>query len=330
MMDIRQHPSYKDVNPAIYEKPRFCDLIITENCMLRCKMCRMWQSKDDSEGLEIEVWKRFIDSFNKFVGGRAQVQFVGGEPLLKRGILDFIRHTAKKGFSTTMTTNAYLMDEKMVNGIIDSGLNTIVLSLDSLKKETHDFLRGIEGVYDRLMGAIELLAKRNSNSLKIHIVTTIMQANLDDLLELTEWVNQNSAINYISFQAIMQPFFTIPDNYWYMKEQFSFLWPKDMAKVDYVLDRLINLKKEGYKISNPSSQLQIFKSYFKHPERFTKSSGCNLGYNSVSVNSAGKIFLCLAMEPIGDIQDGEHVWGAMVFKKESLCEKTNQRMSEKL
>lgn len=307
-MDIKNNP---------YKKPIFCDLVITEKCMLKCKMCRMWQSNNNSENLELDVWKRFIDSLADFVKGKAQVQFVGGEPLLKKGVLDLIKYAAKKGFSTTMTTNAYLMNEKIAKDIAESGLNTIVFSLDSIKKETHDFLRGVDGVYDRVMNGIEFLARLNSNSLKIHIVTTIMQQNLDDLLELTEWANQNNAINGISFQAIMQPFFTAQDEDWHKKEEFSFLWPNDIDKVTYVLNKLVELKKRGYKITNPIAQFNIFKAYFRHPEKFVKASRCNLGYNSITVNSAGKIFLCNFMEPIGNMQDGKDVSKLWISDKAS-------------
>ncbi|MBU1912186.1 MAG: radical SAM protein [Candidatus Omnitrophica bacterium] len=297
-MDIKNNP---------YKKPIFCDLVITENCMLKCKMCNMWQSKNDSNELPAETWKGLIDSLTDFVGNSAQVQFVGGEPLFKKGVLDIIKHAAKKGFSTTMTTNGYLMDEKVAKDIVESGLNTIVFSLDSIKKETHDFLRGIDGVYDRVMAGIDLLAGLNRGSLKIHIVATIMQQNLDELLELAEWANRNNAINGISFQAIMQPFFTAPDEDWYKNKEFSFLWPKEMNKADHVLDNLIRLKKDGYKITNPIAQFNIFKSYFRYPENFVKTSRCNLGYNSITVNTQGKIFLCNSMLPIGDIQEGKDI-----------------------
>ncbi|MBU3911679.1 MAG: radical SAM protein [Candidatus Omnitrophica bacterium] len=299
-----------------HRKPNFCDLIITETCMLKCKMCNMWQSKNDSESLEIDAWKRFIDSFADFVENKAQVQFVGGEPLIKKGLLDFIRHAAQRGLSTTMTTNGYLIDKNIANDIIGSGLSTLVFSLDSIRKETHDFLRGVNGTYDRVMNAIELLGKLRNDSLRIYIVTTIMQQNLDDLLGLAGWVNRNDAIDSVSFQAVMQPFFTPQDNEWYKKEEFLSLWPKDMDKVDYVLDSLAGLKNNGYKMNNPIPQFKIFKSYFRHPERFVKASRCNLGYNSVSVNTSGKIFLCLSMDPIGDIRNGksmEEVW----FSKEA-------------
>ena len=83
-----------------------------------------------------------------------------------------------------------------------------------------------------------------------------------------------------------------------------------------MLGRLAGLKNSGYKINNPVAQFEVFKSYFKHPERFVKTLRCNLGYNSVSVNTSGKIFLCLSRDPIGDIRDGksmEEIW----FSKEA-------------
>jgi len=295
-----------DIKDNFHKKPSFCDLVITENCMLRCKMCRMWQS-NNPEILQLDTWRRFIDSLADFVESKAQVQFVGGEPLFKKGVLDLIRHSAKRGLFTTMTTNGFLMNENIAKDVTASGLNAIVFSLDSIKKETHDFLRGVDGVYDRVMKGIEFLSRFNNGSLKIHIVTTIMQQNLDDLLGLAEWADRNSVINGISFQAIMQPFFTAPDEDWQKKEEFSFLWPKTIDKVDYILDKLVEFKKAGWKIANPVAQLNIYKSYFRNPERFVKALRCNLGYNSITVNTAGKIFLCNSMAPIGDIQEGKDI-----------------------
>ena len=295
-----------DIKNRSNERLTFCDLVITEKCMLKCKMCRMWQS-NNPESLQLDAWKRFIDSLADFVKGKAQVQFVGGEPLFKKGVLDLIRHSAKRGLSTTMTTNGFLVDENTAKDIAASGLNVLVFSLDSMNKETHDTLRGVDGVYDRVMRAIEFVSRLNNDSLKIHIVTTIMQRNLDDLLGLAEWAERNSAINGISFQAIMQPFFTPPDEDWQNNEEFSFLWPEQIERVDYILDKLAGFKKAGWKITNPVAQFNIYKSYFRNPERFVKASRCNLGYNSITVNTMGKIFLCNSMAPIGDMQDAKDI-----------------------
>jgi len=315
------------------KKPAYCDLIINENCMLKCKMCNMWQSNNSGADLGEDAWKRFIDSFYNFVKGKAQIQFVGGEPLLKKGVTGLVRHASNKGFSTTMTTNAYLIDEILARDIVGSGLNTIVISLDGINRQTHDLLRGVSGVYDRAMKAIELISKLGGDSPKIHIVTTIMEPNLDELSGLAEWTNQNSAINSISFQAVTQPFFTSSNDDWHREEKFSFLWPKDIARVDSVLDKLIDFKKQGYEITNPIAQFNIFKAYFKDPGRFVKNTNCNLGYNSISVNTSGKIFLCMALEPIGDIRDNasiEELWfsekSAYLRQQIKKCQKNCKSM----
>lgn len=293
-----------DIKDSFLKKPAFCDLVITEKCMLKCKMCRMWQSQNP-ENLPLEAWRKFIDSLADFVEGKAQVQFVGGEPLFKKGVLGLVKQAAQRGFSTTMTTNGFLMDENTAQAIAESGLNTLVFSLDSLKKQTHDFLRGVDGVYDKVMQGLEFLSRVNNGSLKIHLVTTIMQQNLDDLLELAEWAQRNSLIHGLGFQAIMQPFFAAANEHWQKKEEFSFLWPKAIDRVDYILDKLAAFKKAGWKITNPVAQFSVYQAYFRNPERFVKVLKCNLGYNSITVNTAGKIFLCNSLEPIGDIQEGK-------------------------
>lgn len=287
----------------------------------------MWQ-RENAEELDSIQWLKFIDIFADFVGGKAQVQFVGGEPLLKEGIVDLIQHAAKRGLTTTMTTNAFLFNERLIEQIMQSGLNTLVLSLDSPKKQTHDFLRGVDGVYDKVIETISEFAKKKNNPLRLHIVTTIMQQNIDTMVELAEWVNQNNAISNISFQAITQPFFTPPDDEWYKKQEFSFLWPLDFEKVENVLERLKDLKEKGYKITNPPGQFSVFKTYFRHPEQFVKVSHCNLGYNSLSVNTEGKIFLCLSMEPIGDIRDIKDM-GEVWFSEKAGLVRDNIRHCKK-
>jgi MoaA/NifB/PqqE/SkfB family radical SAM enzyme len=292
----------KDIS-SVDIRPGFLDLVVTEDCMLRCKMCKMWEGKNVFPHIPTQIWEDFIDSFARLTGGDAQIQFVGGEPLLKPGILDLISHAASKGFRTTMTTNGYLIDQQMAEKIVNSGLQTIVFSLDGAISETHDFLRGKPGVHERVMRALANFSAIGHDGLSVRIVTTIMQPNLKELVRIAQWAQENSVIQGISFQAVMQPFAT-PDNaQWYRQEESSFLWPNDRAEVDAELDKLIAFKQAGYKITNPEGQFGVFKAYFRQPEQFVKVTQCNLGYNSLSVNTHGDIYLCFALPPLGNIRD---------------------------
>jgi MoaA/NifB/PqqE/SkfB family radical SAM enzyme len=261
----------------------------------------MWKYTRQDEQLNLKDYKDFMASLREFTGEKTQIQFVGGEPLMKKGILELITYAAESGFLTTMTTNGFLIDDGTVGKIVDSGLNTLGFSLESLAEDKHDDLRGVKGVYRRLMNAIDCFATFPSDSLQLFISSIIMGVNLDDLVALAEWVNRNDRLNFIYFQAVMQPFAMPENDTWYNDQECRLLWP-DPDKACAVLEEIIELKKRGYKINNRIGQLEAFKSYFRNPQQFIKKIRCNLGYRSFTVLPDGNIFLCLSMQPIGNIR----------------------------
>ena len=217
------------------KNPIFCDIGITENCMFKCKMCRLWQSPKNPRELSIEEWKEFIVSLEELGANNIRVHFAGGEPLIKEGMLDLIGFANKKGFTTVMVTNGFLINETMAGRIADSGLDVISISLDSIDETTHDFLRGTKGAYKQAIQAIDNLTKRGVKS--ISILTVIMGANLHNLIELADWINKNESLSSVYFQAISQPLAMSKDQKWHEKAEFDYLWPKDKTQLDSVIDR---------------------------------------------------------------------------------------------
>ena len=290
-------------------KIKKCDLVVTENCMLSCKMCHMWKHKNNDEQISLEDYCRFFDSLRDCSGKGVQLQFIGGEPLLKKDVLKLVGHASRDGFNTTMTTNGFLVDENMSKMIRDCGLNTLGFSLESINNEKHDFLRGIKGVHEKVTKALDYFTKYPSPD--IFIATIINEYNLDDLVNLAEWVNKNKRVNFIYYQALMQPFGMQENENWYNLDECKSLWPKDLKKVEDILDRLIYLKSKGYMINNHPGQLEAFKSYFRNPLTFIKKrEKCNIGNDAITVLPNGNIFLCLAKKPIGNIKKDriEDIW----------------------
>ncbi|HTY44438.1 MAG TPA: radical SAM protein [Patescibacteria group bacterium] len=288
-------------SPQVKNSIRQCDLIVTENCSLRCKICHIWKHHKPDELVSLEEYAGFLRSLRDFTGKDTQIQFVGGEPLLKKRITELISLAAHQGFCTTMTTNGFLLDREMADRLISSGLHTLGFSLESMTPGTHDFLRGVPGVHAKVMDALDYFASFSASPVQLFIASIITGANLDDTLELAEWVNAQPRINFIYFQAVMQPFAMPGSDTWYEDESCRFLWP-DPDKAAGVLDELSRRKKSGYKIANHAAQFEVFKTYFRQPQRFVKRTKCNLGYDSFTVLPDGNIFLCLALEPIGNIK----------------------------
>lgn len=285
------------------KSPKTCLLTVTNSCVLRCKMCHLWQLNTMENEVNINDCKKLIDSFKGFGSEPIEVHIIGGESLIKKGILDLIAYISSKGSRTVMTSSAYTIDEAMAKAIVDSDLNMLNLSIDSLDPLVHNFLRGKDDSFQRAMSAIDYLSKYKANKLKLGINTVISAKNLDDIVELSEWTTNNKNFDSIYFMAVMRPFGSDLDWHWFKKEEYSYLWPSDYSKVELVLDKLIALKNKGFKIENPVSQLKAFKSYFKNPFDFIKVTRCNVSEQAINVNAIGDVYICFFMEKLGNIKE---------------------------
>lgn len=289
-------------------KPGFCCIGIVDNCMLKCKMCQKWKEDSGTAGISqptTQQWKTFIRQLRDLVDPGFEIDFGGGEALMHKDVLELVAYAKSLGFRTTIASNGFLIDEKMAKRIVDAGLDSLVLSLDSLKPEIHDSMRGVSGVAQRVLNAIEYVRKY-STTIHVGICTIIMEQTLDGLVDLAEWVNNNrDKMNSILFMAAMQPNNTEVKEGWFENEHDHF-WPKDIKKVYRVIDELIMRRKNGYWIGDSVVQLEAFKSYFKDPSKFVKNSPCNLD-RAIHASSIGDVFLCYRYALLGNIKNGDDI-----------------------
>ncbi len=292
-------------------------ICLTDACNLRCKMCHLWQKPfDESNTITIDECKKAVISLKRFEDTRITVHLIGGEPLLKKECLDLTKFICDTGFDAVITTNGYFIDQEIAKKINHSGLTTLNLSLDSLNEEKHNLIRGTKGSHERALKAIEYLYKECPR-LRIGINTVILEKNLDDILEMARWANADARLAQIYFMAVMRPFGSDLGWDWYTKEEFRDVWPQDKGKLNYILDELIRMKNNGYKIDNPVSQLRAFKSYFDDPSKFIKKLKCNLGKSEININAHGDLYLCFYKDCLGNIRkdDIKELWHSQQAQK---------------
>ncbi len=292
------------------KRPTSCSLVVINGCPLRCKMCHMWKAPSMDNEVKIDELIPFVDKVKEVLIGEKELVISGGEPLMKKGVLDLVSHASRSGLKTIMPTNGCLIDEKMAKKIADSGLSEIFISLDSFNPKTHDFLRGVEGAYDKVMKAIEYLSKYSTDT-KINILTVLSGVNITEVIEHMHRIHNDPRLAGVYFQAVQEPFWSQAGPEWYEKEEFKFLWPKDSDYVEKVLDELNYLKHEkSMMVHNHSEQLEIFKAYFKNPRKRARKGPCYIGDYVINVNPQGDIFLCCLSIPIGNIRrdDIRNLW----------------------
>ena len=69
------------------------------------------------------------------------MRFTGGEPLVRRGLVDIVRRTSALGVETSLTTNALGL-ARTAHALAEAGLDRVNVSLDSIRRETfHEITR---------------------------------------------------------------------------------------------------------------------------------------------------------------------------------------------
>lgn len=311
-------------------KPGFCCLGVVDTCMLRCKMCDKWKTDifvQERRAPSVAEWKTFLTQLRDITEGPFEIDFGGGEAFMLPGLLDIVRHAADLGFTTVIASNGWSINEKMAKKIADSGLSKLIVSLDSLKPEIHDEIRGVKGVHARVMKAIENLDKyRRDKDFIIGICSIMMDKTMDGILDLYKWASNDERIRHILFMAVMQPNNTDERfrNGWHQREQFEGLWPKEPQKAVDVIDQLIAYREKSFDVANSIPQLQAHKKYFQNPMDFVKTSPCNMD-KAVHVSAVGDIFLCFKWDTVGNIMTPDTDIRKIWYSKEAEAVRNNIR-----
>lgn len=138
--------------------PEVVRLDATWRCNLNCKHCQtgMFRGTDHPEDLTDAQWSALFEELASL--GTRQINFLGGEPLLRKTLLDHIAHLTRLGIQSDVTTNGILVREANARALMQDNGATVTVSLDGAGPDTHDLVRG-RTTYQRAIQAIELLTR---------------------------------------------------------------------------------------------------------------------------------------------------------------------------
>jgi AdoMet-dependent heme synthase len=139
--------------------PTYLHVSLTERCQCRCVHCYARGREDEARReLDTAEVKDVIDQGRRL--GAAYVVFSGGEPLLRKDIVELVAYAHRKGLITRINTNGLLFTPENTARLRKAGLTQAGVSIDDPDPETHDRLRALPGAYARTMDGIRNL-KRN-------------------------------------------------------------------------------------------------------------------------------------------------------------------------
>jgi len=149
---------YLNRDLSVSEFPKYLVIEPTNCCNLSCIMCPRKDMTRKQGYMDFDLFKKIIDECE------GHVDFIHlhffGEPLLHPKIIDFINYSAGKGMTIALSTNATVLNEKMSRDLLQSKLDLLIISIDSLNPEIYNKIR--------CGGNIENILKNIDNFLNFH------------------------------------------------------------------------------------------------------------------------------------------------------------------
>ena len=147
-------------------------LSITDVCNFKCGYCLpngyQVDKSDNRKFLHLDEIKRLSKVFLKL--GVQKIRLTGGEPTVRKDFFDIIKILKNEAGikKVVITTNGYHLDDK-AKMLVDSGLNGINISIDSLDRNTFKTITGHDRLPEILRG-IQNLQDLNFDNIKVNAV----------------------------------------------------------------------------------------------------------------------------------------------------------------
>jgi len=114
----------------------------------------------------------------------------GGEPLLRRDILEIVRRAAERDLWVVVGTNGVRITENVARRLAEAGARGLSLSLDALDADRHDRFRKVRGAWQNTVEGAEILHR---TGLPFIVQTTAGSHNLGELDAIADFAHDRLA-----------------------------------------------------------------------------------------------------------------------------------------
>jgi MoaA/NifB/PqqE/SkfB family radical SAM enzyme len=248
---------------------------LTYRCTCKCKFCERWKVGPKRARQELttkEIKKILKEAYSL---GVRYLGFTGGEPLLKKDLFEIAQFAQKIGFTVTIASNGTLINEKNIKEIARS-FNSVAISMDGINAKTHDGLRGVEGVYERAMKALELL---KSEKVPVVVNMVITNENFREIDQYLQFFSQkNIPVQFTPVHDCDANLLKVAD------KKLKQIDMKEFRKEWRTLAKKYSLFNNGY--------YQHVPTFLSTPSKLLHAYTCFAGAAMFFVNPYGEIYPC--------------------------------------
>ncbi|MBI2980845.1 MAG: radical SAM protein [Deltaproteobacteria bacterium] len=249
--------------------PKLINLEVTKLCNAQCDFCPCWEIKDYPQ---LKDYTGIMKKFRPIV-----LSLNGGEPLLRKDLLDIIDQARPYCTYLTVITHGGLLTEEKYRELWDHGVDQLSISRNYID-ETHDQERHLPGLTDHFKKLVPNLASQGFDNIVFN--TVIMDRNIEHIVPLAKQAREWGAkISFSSYSALKND-----------KPEYSVVRGR-LARLQETVDELLALKKEHGHILTSEYYLKRVPGYFKNGY----VEDCRAGLNFIQMTPDGYIKRCSEM-----------------------------------
>ncbi len=178
---------------------------ITDRCNYKCVYCRTGNEGALYGDLPFADYLRMARIFAEL--GIKKIRLTGGEPLLRTGVVDFVRELAQLRDSDgdpldlAMTTNGHLLAE-MAKPLKDAGMNRITVSMDAVDPDRFARITRVPNGYDHVLAGVRASRRTGLWPVKVNCVL-IRGFNEDQIIPFGMFAREEGVIvRFIEFMPL--------------------------------------------------------------------------------------------------------------------------------
>lgn len=284
-------------------KPHMVLIEPTLRCPMACKFCDLPADPTYPKTAEMPLarWQEILVELREFNPLIRSVYISGGEPFLRRDLIDLIEFSHSIGMGTRTLTIGQFCNHVLLDRLLASPMDMLKFSLHSSQADVHNELVGRK-IFDKAVGAIRYLRK-NGYQGKLGILCTVFNANVRHIGDVAR-LGSDLGVDYMLFRPLFGQ--TIAHREPSLLRS-AYAQPRaDLAVTDLdvlrrSIDELRELRDQGLPISNSDRSLDAIVG--RAEGTFDGVPGCHLMYESVYIKPNGDIDACghMALGLLGNV-----------------------------
>ncbi|MCX5704565.1 MAG: radical SAM protein [Candidatus Omnitrophica bacterium] len=136
--------------------PLFLVAVLTQKCDMRCIYCFRSAGTQAKSELNTQDWLNVVEQASDM--GVVRCFVTGGEPTLHEGFVPLVSALLVRGIYPYISTNALYLNDKIIKGLVKSGLRRIQVSLDAAEEDLFYKMTGIQKGFEIVLDNIRKLS----------------------------------------------------------------------------------------------------------------------------------------------------------------------------